>query len=297
MDFQKFATSEFGTKLWMGAAGGLPRTFTYAIARLITGVLARRRNSVVYRLLAENQAAVLGDDVASERVHQAVGAVLRHAGMVSVDLMYYVAKGEAAIRRALAFPPAFWTDINAARATGRGVLVCGIHLSNFNLGFLSFALQGFPLQVLSSAAPVGGFKIMHELRARGVLEETPIDSHSLRAAIARLRAGGAAATGVDWPVNTGRDEWIPFFGRPARMPTGHIRVAMSANAVILPIACRWTAEEGYYVMSQPHLELELTGNREADVRHNARRVLAHMERWIAETPEQWLMYHRVWGED
>lgn len=47
-------------------------------------------------------------------------------------------------------------------------------------------------------------------------------------------------------------------------------------------------------MAAPHLELELTGDRSADVLHNARRVLAVFEGWITETPEQWLMYHPVW---
>jgi lauroyl/myristoyl acyltransferase len=32
------------------------------------------------------------------------------------------------------------------------------------------------------------------------------------------------------------------------------------------------------------------------VRHNALRLLAVIEKWIAEDPGQWLMYHRVWPE-
>jgi lauroyl/myristoyl acyltransferase len=62
------------------------------------------------------------------------------------------------------------------------------------------------------------------------------------------------------------------------------------------MACRWAPERGYYAMSQPPFGLEVTGDREADVQHGARRILAIMEHWIAETPEQWLMYHPVWPE-
>jgi lauroyl/myristoyl acyltransferase len=54
---------------------------------------------------------------------------------------------------------------------------------------------------------------------------------------------------------------------------------------------------GYYALTGEPMELELTGDRAADVQHNARRMLAVMERWIAAAPEQWLMYHRVWPED
>jgi lauroyl/myristoyl acyltransferase len=176
------------------------------------------------------------------------------------------------------------------------VIVCGCHLSNFNLAFLALALRDVPLQVLSAAQPVGGFRIMHELRARGLLAETPIDGPALRKAIQRLRGGGIVATGVDWPVGVPADQQVLFFNRPARVPTGHIRLAIAADAVLLPIACRWTAARGYFVLSAPRLELELSGDREADIRHNARRVLAVMEQWIAETPDQWLMYHPIWPD-
>ncbi len=296
MNFASFATSEFGTKLWMGMGRWLPRVAGHAIANLVTNILARRRNSGTYRILYENQAGVLGPAADPETLHRAVGRVLHHAGITAFDLMHIVGRGEEAIRLAVDFGPDLWTHMNAARATGKGVVVCGCHLSNFNLGFVAFALQNIPMQVLSSANPVGGFELMHELRARGLLEETPIEPQSLRVAIRRLRNGGVATTGVDWPISVPEGERLEFFGRPARVPSGHIRLAMAADAILLPIACRWSAERGYYIMAAPHLELELTGDREADVRHNARRVLAIMERWISETPEQWLMYHRIWDE-
>ena len=89
---------------------------------------------------------------------------------------------------------------------------------------------------------------------------------------------------------------MPFFGRPAHLATGWVRMALSANAVILPMACRWSPARGYYAISQPPMMLEVTGDRETDVQHNVRRILAVMEKWIAETPEQWLMYHPVWPE-
>lgn len=295
MNFAQFATSEFGTRLWM-SIGHVPPALGHAIARLITSVLSRRRHASIYRILSENQAAVLGPGATPEQLDLAVRRVLQHAGLTNYDLVRYVAQGEDALRQAIEFGPEFWPNLEAARATGRGVVVVGCHLSNFNLGFLGFALRNIPVQVLSSANPVGGFQLMHELRARGLLEETPIDAQALRAAIRRLRGGGVAVTGVDWPVPTPEEERVPFFGRPSYAPTGHIRLAMSANAILWPIACRWTPERGYFVLSAPPMELELTGDRAADVTHNARRVLAVMERWIAETPDQWLMYHRVWPE-
>ncbi len=272
----------------------LPPFAGHALAGLVTGVLHRRKHSHVYRILYANQAGVLGPAATPAQVDAATAAVLRHAGVTAYDLMHIVAQGEEAIRQAMAFPPEFWADLEAARATGRGVVICGCHLSNFNLGFLAFALHDVPVQVLSAAHPAGGFQIMHEMRARGLLDETPIDSVALRKAIQRLRGGGLAATGADWPIGVPEEQRLTFFGRPARLPTGHVRLALAAGAVLLPIACRWSPGRGYHMIGVPHIALERTGDREADVQHNARRVLAVMERWIAETPDQWLMYHPIW---
>ena len=296
MNFQQFVTTEYGTKLWI-AIGRLPLPVGRALAWGVSGVLWRRRQSSLYAILHDNQATVLGTAAGEQEIHRAVGAVLRHAGMTAIDLMHTASRGDEAIRGAVEFSPEVWEHYNAAKDAGRGVLVCGCHLSNFNLGFLAFALMGIPVKVLSMAGPTGGFQLMQDFRSRGLVEQTPIDGPSLRAAIKHLQGGGVVGTGVDWPLVGFPEERLPFFGRPATLPTGHIRLAMSSGAVLLPVGFRWSPQRGYYGQTAPHLELELTGDRVADVRHNALRLLAVIEKWIAESPDQWLMYHRMWPEE
>lgn len=298
MNFQRFVTTRFGTRLWMALARHLPPRGGRALAWAVTGVLHRRKHATLYRVIYANQAGVLGPDATPEQLDLAVKKVLAHAGMTTLDLMQISARGAEALRAAVAFPDEFWVNAETARASGRGVLVCGCHLSNFNLAFMLYALEGFPLQVLSAAPTAGGVEILTELRDRGVVEETPIDAAALRKALVRLRAGGAVAIGVDWPFGAS-DEAQPldFFGRPSRLPTGWVRLALHADALILPLACRWSPERGYYVITAPLIELEHTGDRSADVQHNARRVLSLIESWIRETPDQWMMYHPVWPTD
>ena len=72
----------------------------------------------------------------------AVAAVLRHAGMSQYDVVHAIAYGEDAIINSVELRADFWPHFQAARATGRGIFLCGAHLSAFNLGFLSFALCG-----------------------------------------------------------------------------------------------------------------------------------------------------------
>jgi len=299
MNLQQFVTTEFGTRLWMALGRALPPSAGHALARIVTAIVSRRRHASIYRILYDNQAGVLGRDTAPEILHQAVGNVLQHVGMTAYDLMHAVAQGQTAIRATISFDGEFWTNVNIAKAANRGEMICGCHTSAFNLALLAWATYDDApvVRVLSPPGPAGGFKVMQELRAHPKVEDTPIDSQSLRSAIARLRGGGYVATGVDWPLAAAPDERVPFFGRPAHLPTGHIRLAISSNALLLPMACRWDPMSGYRAMAGEPMALELTGDRTVDVQHNARRILAVMERWIAAAPEQWLMYHRVWSED
>lgn len=296
MNVQEFAVSQFGTSLWL-SLGRLPPRIGRALGRFVSHQLYLRKHAFAYRTIHANQAMVLGPAATPEEVDAAVAAVLRHAGMSQYDVVRAITRGEQGILDSVEVGAEFWPYFHAARATGRGIFLCGAHLSAFNLAFLSFALCGeFPVQVLSSARTEGGFRIVTELRNRGAIIETPIDASALRQAIKRLRGGGVALIGVDWPLVAEQAERVEFFGRPACLPTGYVRMALSANAVLLPLACRWTPERGYYVISAPHLELEATGNRGCDMDHNARRMLRVVEGWIRETPDQWLMYYRVWPD-
>jgi lauroyl/myristoyl acyltransferase len=296
MNVQQFATSSFGTNLWM-SLGHLPKSTGHRVARMVAGILHRRKRAFAYQTIYANQAGVFGAGAAPEEIDAAVRRVLVHGGMCSFDLAHAIAHGEDAIVAGIELGDEFWPNVEAARATGQGMLVCGIHLSNFNLGFLAFALQGnIQAQVLSTANTGGGFRYMSELRNRGVFDETPIDGPALRKAIRRLREGGTAVIGVDWPVDVQPEDRLPFFGRPARLSTGYIRLALSANALLLPLRCCWEPTRGYYLVTTPPLELERTGNHENDVLRNACRMLAVAEQWVRATPDQWLMYHRVWAD-
>jgi KDO2-lipid IV(A) lauroyltransferase len=276
----------------------LPPWAGYGIARAAVSVVSRRRSLNIYRILYANQAGVLGPDTPEPALHDAVRRVFEHIGLTAYDLMHGLAGGDVRLRTAVTFDEQMRDNVQRAVAIGRGVMICGCHTSNFNLGFLALSLHDETpeIQVLAPPTMTGGFRVMHELRASRKFIETPINMASLKATAHRLAAGGLVATGVDWPPAATTDDWLPFFGQPAHLPTGHIRLAINANAVLLPVACRWDAERGYRLMIAPHLELELTGDRDQDIQHNARRVLTIIEQWIAEQPEQWLMYYPVWPQ-
>ncbi len=293
MNFVSFATSVFGTKLWLALGRWLPPTAGYAVAHGVSGALARRRQADLYRAIYANQATVRRGTATAAELDRAVRAVLHHGGQAAYDVVRLVAAGEDALRSAVAFPASAWADLAAARSGGRGVMLCGPHLSNFNLAFLAFALRESPLQVLLTAAP-GGYQLVEAMLNRHQVHATQIGVGSLREAVRRLRSGGIALTGVDWPYAPGETEELPFFGRPARLPIGHVRLALSTGAALLPVAVRWDPGTGYRLTTAAPILPEPGRDRAQGVRDTALRLLAVLERWIAERPEQWLMYYPVW---
>ena len=295
VDFQRLVTTEFGTRTWL-ALGALPPRMGYAIARWLTRRLHQNKGGRLYRVLYANQKHVMGEGATDAQVDDAVAAVLRHAGISQYDIVRLLHLGEQAIIDAMEMGEGFWSNIQTARATGRGVVICGAHLTNFNLGFISFAIQGgFPIQALSAPMPAGGFGVIRDLRNRGAIEDTAIDASALLKAARRLRAGGAAVIGIDWPIPES-EERIEFFGAPSYLSSGPVRLALSANALMVPLHCEWSAERGYRALTDPPIDLTRSGNRELDILDNTRHLVSIVEGWIRAAPDQWLMYHPVWPD-
>ena len=103
-------------------------------------------------------------------------------------------------------------------------------------------------------------------------------------------------TGVDRPIGHG-DDPVEFFGRTAILPTGHIRLALRTDAILVIGYVEYDPVEGYRLRIEPFMELVRTGGRRHDVKMNAERVLAVMEKAIRAHPDQWLLFVPVWPGD
>jgi KDO2-lipid IV(A) lauroyltransferase len=187
-------------------------------------------------------------------------------------------------------------QIRSEMSRGRGVLLLGVHVSNFDLGILALGARGLPIQALSLADPQAGFRVLNELRARAGIEVTPITPESLRAAVRRLKGGGMVMTGADRPTPEDREP-VAFFGRPAYLPMGPVRLALMTGAMVLVGCCSYDPDQGYALDFAGPVEMVRTGSRREDILINAQRLAAVLEEAVRAHPEQWLMFHPVWPEE
>lgn len=298
MEVRQIANSAAALRLgyWLGR--NMPLKIGYALADGLSGLLARRKDSALMRILHSNLSVVLGPDASEQRVHATARAVLGHAGRSYFDLYHAVAVGPETLVASVKSGPLVDYYLDRIKREGRGTVLVSAHMSNFDLAGLAFAYRGVHMTALGYATPTSGYDLQNQIRMAGGLDVLPIDVSALRKSIEILRRGGIVGTGIDRPDPFGGGEMVPFFGRPARLPVGPVRLAMQTGSPIVTTHCEYRETDNSYVVHISRwLEMEHVGSRQEDVLHNARRVLEIFEALIAARPEQWLMFYPVWEEE
>lgn len=279
--------------LAVAIARAMPARFAYWLSRTIARGMARRRNHM-FSTMRANLAHVVSQASAHE-LDAMAEAALSHAGCTYFDMFHLSLEDYLQGRVALRIDPDEWATVEKTLQDERGTVLVGPHMSNFDLAAQWIAGQGYEMQALSLADPNGGTRVVNTLRRNRGIIMTPIDMPSLRLAVKRLREGGVILTGVDRSVSE-KDEPIHFFDAPARLPTGHVRLALQTHSRVVVACCVQDPDGCYAVKLAPPLEMETTGDRAYDLLHNTRRVLAIIEDMIRLAPEQWLMFVPVWRD-
>jgi KDO2-lipid IV(A) lauroyltransferase len=184
-----------------------------------------------------------------------------------------------------------WSNLLAASARGAGVILASAHLGPVVLCGQILAARGLDVSVLVEPKSGEFGRVIDRLRSSLGLRtvETTAPQRIVRA----LRAGGIVGVLADRPV-TGVGERVRLFGRDALLPSAHIALALRTGAAVIP---GFTLREGdrLRAYAEPELELERTGDHQADLREGMRRWAAVLETWIGRDPEQWSVFEPVWS--
>ena len=290
--FEDFLRHPAVVNLGLALGRYLPRPAGYGIARALAWYIAYRKPPT-YHTVQANLRQILGLEADQTLLDELVFKLYLQAGKCYYDFFHAAGKSPSALKQLVNIPAATIKKIKDEYARGHGVLILGMHMSNFDLAGVTLAAHGLPIQLLSLAEPPPDVILFNELRAEAGFEITPITPDSLRQAIRRLRAGGIVGTGADRPVPEDR-ELIPFFGREAYLPQGPARLALLTGATVFLGACHHSPDSGYVVEVLGPLEVIKTGDRRADIYNFTCRLAAFMEEQIRAYPEQWMIFNPVW---
>ncbi len=272
----------------------IPARSAHRLARWAATAVCRLRPEV-YRIVRANLGQVLGPAAGAEEVQHKTCQVFYHFVLGYLDFFRSLELPREQMLQFLEVPEALQTLLHSERVKEKGLVLVMPHTGNFDLAGRVLASLTPNAQVIALPDPHPGGHSMNEVRRQMGIEVTPLSPAALRQAIKTLRAGGVVGTGVDRPVSQ-LDEPIPFFGRPAHMPSGHVRLALKTDALVVVAGCAYRSQDRRYVVDmEPPLQMIRTGTEE-DVRVNMRRVLDAMERIVRRWSDQWMMFVPVWPE-
>ena len=185
--------------------------------------------------------------------------------------------------------------LDAERAKGRGMLLIGPHLGNWEIGVFAYSALHDKLTYLARPLDnplIEDFTV--ELRSR--FGNRAINKNSsVSKAISILREGGILGVLPDVNVLPRDGVFVPFFGTLACTTSGVAMMAMRTNAMILPMCCVWNKEtQKYSVFYGSMVEPPNTGDRHRDVLEMTADYTAQIEKFIRAYPDQWLWIHKRW---
>lgn len=181
-----------------------------------------------------------------------------------------------------------WENVEAARSAGRGIIFASAHFGPVALvGPVALAARDLSIAVIAEDIPPKLFELLNR-HLRGAHGTSFLPASQTMQITRTLKRGGAIGVLADRPV-TRVGLRVPFFGREALLPVGHLALAARTGSALLPS----------FALPGPRGEilpaLELRPERgEAAQRENLTRWVAILERVIASAPDEWHVFERFW---
>src|SRR2546422_8387526 len=176
-----------------------------------------------------------------------------------------------------------------------GVLVLSGHFGNWDLLVFAHGLRGHPVHMVHRA--IANPLIDRWLNALRVRAGTRAirKRHAARAVLAALHEHGFLVLPFDQNSTRGLGVFVDFFGEAASTNAGIARIALRTDAPIVPIfIVRDGRRARHTVHVLPIMQVERTGDDQADVVRNTQRVSDVFEDMVRRYPAQWLWMHKRW---
>lgn len=176
--------------------------------------------------------------------------------------------------------------LEKARAEGKGILLCGSHLTTIDISGRMFAYHA-EADVLYRADP--NPLIAHFIaKARNRVNANAIHRNDTKQLIKNLRQGHTVWYAPDQNYNIKHSIFAPFFGIPAATIVATSRIAKLSKCAVIPFFCYREAGGRYRLEILPALDNFPTDDDLAD----ATRINLIIETAIRKAPEQYLWVHR-----
>jgi KDO2-lipid IV(A) lauroyltransferase len=187
-----------------------------------------------------------------------------------------------------------WHHLAKAVTDRNGVIIASAHLGNFEFMAQFLVLRGINMTIFVEPFDSTPFlRCIAKLRQRNGARMLPVSTGALRESLQILRHGGTIGIVCDRDIQ-GNGLKVNFFGEETSLPLGAVNLALRTGAAIVPIFSVRKSGNRFAIYIEPPLRLVDTGNRGHSVRANLEKLVAIMERYIRQYPEQLVMLEPIW---
>ena len=246
----------------------------------------------VRRRVVERQILAAFPEYDEKEVARIARGAYEHLGRVAAEATLLPALGSKGILELFEGAEG-WENVDLAMRAGRGLILVAGHLGNWEAAGAYLAARGVPLDVVVRRMSNPLFdRYLNETRERmGV--RVIYDREAVRRTARSMREGRAVAFLADQGVKHLASTYVPFFGRPAKTPRGPAVFALRWDVpIIFGTALRQAG--GRYRLILEAVQVERTGDRDADVDRVVARFTEILERYVRMAPEQYFWHHRRW---
>ena len=157
-------------------------------------------------------------------------------------------------------------------------------------------LRGLSITIpVERVAPPKLFEYITNLRTSKGLKLIPIDG-SLLDLIRSLKKGGVVGVAGDRDI-TQSGRVVDFFGYPARLPDGHLKLALRTGAPLVVGFSRRNPDYSYHAYFLPAFHLPPEGTDEERLEAGMQFIVTEMEQAIRQAPEQWTVTVPIWADE
>ena len=271
-----------------------PPWLGHRLALFLADRISARKSWAMVRAVRANQWVVSGEKLCGKALDRQVRATFRSTALSIYDLQRDLKNWE--LMRRLAEENNLLSEVlKRPRFAERGLMVVGVHMSNFDfIAQAAFMLGGQGLALTVPELP-RGYQQQLEMRKQSGMELLPVSKSALRRSIEYLKQGGLVLTGLDRPIEAPSCRPV-FFGRPSALPVLHIYLALKARVPLIVAAAVRKEDGSYQILSSEPLEMLESRDRDEELQVNADAACRLAEGFIRLAPNQWSMSFPVWPE-
>ena len=185
--------------------------------------------------------------------------------------------------------------LDAARASGRGIILFTGHVGAWELSSFALSLFGYPLSFLVRRIDNPKIERLVDARRQRLGNRTIDKRSAAREMLQIMKRGGTLGILVDLNTLDREGIFVDFFGVPASTTFMLAKLALHTDAVVLPVFAPWDSESRRFLLKigEP-LSVERSGDNETDVRQLTQLFTSIVEKFVRRYPDQWLWIHRRW---